>query len=41
MGGGNESRIFSLFMEIEVSLFPTAESKFYLDKKRMVNQRIL
>lgn len=41
MGGGNESRIFSLFMETEVSLLPTVESKFYLDKKRMVKQRIL
>lgn len=41
MGGGNESRIFSLFMETEVSIIPTVASKFYLDKKRMAMQRIL
>ncbi len=41
MGGGNESRIFALFMETNVSRFSTVESKFYLDKKQMVDQRIL
>lgn len=41
MGGGNESRIFALFMETKVSIFSTVESKFYLDKKQMVEQRIL
>jgi len=41
MGGGSESRISSLFMETKVNRFHTVESKFYLDKKQMVEQRIL
>lgn len=41
MGGRSELRIFSLFMEIEVSRFPTVESEFYPDKKQTVEQRIL
>lgn len=40
MGGGNESRIFSLFIDTKVSRFPTVD-KFDLDRKQTEEQRIL